>query len=1203
MSGLQEPQLTALADTFSAGADLLTSRSASLAALAAMLGLQTPVTFASVTDTLAVARLAEAPHPPERSWLTSAGHASALRAGDALRSAATALATAEAVALAYFTPQALHEDAAGLAARLASHHGLGKMGGEYRQDKKALAAFTAPGISSDAAQRHLGLVVAWQRAAAEFSQAEQEHARPLGRYYAGRHTDFSAVAQALGVAETALHLVRGQDTSRVADYLAGDRQASPAELAASLDRDLRSWWEGGAAPRELAGGTVADAIAWLRAQCDLLRAVAARTGAVGAAAGRPVTAAQAVELVRLRAAADDAHGRLAARHADFAGIFGPLYDGPGTDLAAVRDAFAWAARLRELIGGAAAAPLSEAQAQAVSVTRSTPGLENAAAAWRSARDSLLAAFDAGRRDALRADLDDYADADDFLRTLRQDTAGQDEWHAYQRARAALAGFGLADAVAYCVAQRVPAEQVPSVVERALLQGWAEQVLQSDPALSASRALERDALVAEYRELDAALIDTAAGEIIRACNSRRPRPDLGEAAMIAREAQKKRKHMPVRRLLELTRNAALAVKPCFMMSPLTASQFLPADLRFDVVIFDEASQVLPGDAINCVYRGSSLILAGDQKQLPPTSWMFAGTGDDEEWTEEGDDVADFESVLDLSKGAGVFRNLSLRWHRRSRHEALIAFSNFSFYDGKIITFPGAGGDGPDVGVAFFHVPDGIYRRGTSRDNPVEAAAVAERVIHHYTTRPQLSLGVVAFSESQAAAIDRAVTAARLEHPELERFFDSEDRLRGFFVKNLETIQGDERDVLIFSVGYGRDENGKLTMNFGPLNKPGGERRLNVAITRAHYRNEVVASLRAGDITESAAAGVRHLRRYLDYAERGMAALALDTASGGDAESPFEESVIGVIRSWGYDVTPQVGTAGYRIDIGVRHPGQPGAYCLGVECDGYQYHSSRAARDRDRLREDVLRGLGWRLHRIWGTAWYRDRNGAEAALRSAIEEASATPVTGLLPGASLASVPPPRPAAAAVVDLREAVFDAVPSWAVPYAVAPVPVLLPWVDPSEPGNGYYMADAVKAVVAVEGPVHVDVLRARLRAAWDIGHIGSKIRANIDDAIIQSGVTRDQDFLLPSAGLVTVRTPVPGCERTVVQVHHTELNAALVGYVKDAVGIGEDELSKRVAKLYGWNRRGPEITDRLHERVTALLGSGVLSGTSASLTVTRTG
>ena len=280
------------------------------------------------------------------------------------------------------------------------------------------------------------------------------------------------------------------------------------------------------------------------------------------------------------------------------------------------------------------------------------------------------------------------------------------------------------------------------------------------------------------------------------------------------------------------------------------------MHFDMVIFDEASQVSPGDAINCIYRGDALILAGDQKQLPPTSFFTAsGPDDGDEWSEESDDTADFESVLDLAKSAGVFRSLTLRWHYRSRHEALIAFSNMSFYQGSLITFPGANANGPDVGIELFHV-NGTYRRGTTRDNPAEAAKVAERVIHHFDTRPHRSLGVVTFSEGQAVAIETALRDVRRNRPDLDRFFDTASRLRGFFVKSLEAVQGDERDVLIFSVGYGPDENGKITMNFGPLNRQGGWRRLNVAITRAHHRNEVVSSLSAGDIPQSAPAeGVR------------------------------------------------------------------------------------------------------------------------------------------------------------------------------------------------------------------------------------------------------------------------------------------------------------------------------------------------------------
>jgi superfamily I DNA and/or RNA helicase len=405
-----------------------------------------------------------------------------------------------------------------------------------------------------------------------------------------------------------------------------------------------------------------------------------------------------------------------------------------------------------------------------------------------------------------------------------------------------------------------------VIERALLQDWAEYQLRADPALAPLRAVGRDALVSGYQQLDRALTAAAAEDIINACNARRPRSDSGESAVIYLEAAKN-KHMPVRGLIEQTRHVIQAIKPCFMMSPLAVSQYLPAGMHFDVVIFDEASQISPADAINCIYRGSALILAGDHKQLPPTSFSGSGAPDDaKEWPAESGETSDLESVLDLAKGSGAFENLTLRWHYRSRHEALIAFSNAAFYQGRLVPLPSGDSSAPDAGIELFY-GEGTYRRGTSRDNPGEAARVAQRVIRHYDTRPALSLGVVTFSEAQAGAIETAIGKAREQRPDLDRFFTN-DRLRGFFVKNAESVQGDERDVLILSIGYGPDENGKLTMNFGPLSKQGGWRRLNVAITRARYRNEIVSSIRAGDIPASVTSeGLRHLRRYLDYSLGG------------------------------------------------------------------------------------------------------------------------------------------------------------------------------------------------------------------------------------------------------------------------------------------------------------------------------------------------
>src|SRR5690606_25143254 len=574
----------------------------------------------------------------------------------------------------------------------------------------------------------------------------------------------------------------------------------------------------------------------------------------------------------------------------------------------------------------------------------------------------------------------------------------------------------------------------------------------------------------------------------------PRPNLGQAAVIQREAEKKSRHMPVRTLLDKTSDIVPRVKPCFMMSPLTVSQFLPPGYRFDVVIFDEASQVRPQDAVNCIYRGDSLIVAGDQKQLPPTD--FFAQADDSDDDEYDEDVPDsFDSLLDMCKGSGLIRSLPLSWHYRSRHEGLIAFSNRQFYGGGLATFPGSRETGDDVGVTFIKVP-GVYERGRSRSNPIEADAVAQRVLHHYRTRPDLSLGVVAMSDAQAHAIEEAVERARTAHPDLERFF-SEDRLHGFFVKNLETVQGDERDVIILSVGYGRGPDGRLTMAFGPLNRENGWRRLNVAVTRARHRVEVVSSISGSEIREGSNRSLNHFKKYLDYAERGHAVLEhAPLADDAAPESPFEESVLDVLTGWGYDVQPQVGVGGYRIDMAVRHPALPGRFALGIECDGAMYHSSKAARDRDRLREQVLRGLGWDLHRIWGTDWYRNRPEAETRLREAVEAAIARMTEeneANEPGDDLITTPvvaePPHAADQPRVTMEPVDEGQRREWATTYRRAHLEGRLYYYEMHEPESRGLLQELFREILEVEAPIQREVLYRRAATVWGVVRIGTRI------------------------------------------------------------------------------------------------------------------
>ena len=334
----------------------------------------------------------------------------------------------------------------------------------------------------------------------------------------------------------------------------------------------------------------------------------------------------------------------------------------------------------------------------------------------------------------------------------------------------------------------------------------------------------------------------------------------------------------------------------------------------------------------------------------------------------------ESVLDDCLGANV-PQAKLRWHYRSRHESLIAFSNDRYYDGDLITFPSPVTS--DRAVRLVPVTRGTYDRGGKRTNQAEAEAVVAEVVRRLetavaTTSGRASIGVVTFNAEQQRLIQDLFDKAQGERPQIAHYFGTGIE-EPVFVKNLETVQGDERDVILFSIGYGPDAAGKVYMNFGPLNRKGGSRRLNVAITRARTELLVFATLRPDQMTLSPTTpdGVRDFKHFLEYAERGFGALvrAAD-APVATVDSPFEQAVKEMVEAKGWILKSQVGVSGYRIDLGVEHPDQPGRYLAGIECDGATYHRSATARDRDRLREHVLRGLGWEIVRIWSPDWWRN-----------------------------------------------------------------------------------------------------------------------------------------------------------------------------------------------------------------------------------------
>jgi very-short-patch-repair endonuclease len=568
-----------------------------------------------------------------------------------------------------------------------------------------------------------------------------------------------------------------------------------------------------------------------------------------------------------------------------------------------------------------------------------------------------------------------------------------EWCSWQKARQEGMQLGLAPVIARLESTDGHTIDIPALFERSFRRTLLFEIIERESALRDFFGREHNERIERFRELDEKLA-TLSRDLIRARlaagiprdhgNDDIPKAEIG---LLRKEIGKRMRHIPVRQLLGRIPTLLPRLKPCVLMSPLSVAQYLEASHEtFDVVIFDEASQIPVWDAIGAIARGTQLIIVGDPKQLPPTNFFSSGGSDDDDDLTPGE-YKDLESILDELMTHGL-RHKRLQWHYRSRHEGLITFSNRQYYENDLLTFPS-----PEMahgGVRFRHLPDARYDKGKSRTNRVEAEALVQELISRLLDEkaPRRSYGVVTFSQAQQQLIENLLDEERRKHPEIENHFGDEPPIEGepVFVKNLENVQGDERDVIFFSVCYGIDEAGKISMNFGPLNRDGGERRLNVAVTRAKHEVLVFSGLKGDqiDLTRTRARGVRDLKYFLDYADRGPRALiaANQASPHGEADSEFERMVADRIRAAGFEVHHQVGCSGYRIDLAVVDPENPGRYLLGVECDGATYHRAATARDRDKLRQAILEGLGWKLHRIWSTDWWHDSKKEMETLRNVL-----------------------------------------------------------------------------------------------------------------------------------------------------------------------------------------------------------------------------
>ena len=873
-----------------------------------------------------------------------------------------------------------------------------------------------------------------------------------------------------------------------------------------------------------------------------------------------------------------------------------------TDLGPALPALRWiAAQERKLGGAARLREQVDAAPPDADLAALADDLRQAAAAWTERWNEIARILDLDPEEAFGASAVETVGAAILQARLGDWIAAPNEiegWHRLASAARHVSELGLEEFRDRLADGRLSPDYAAESLDFVRAEAVWNRLRDTEPRLESIDGEERSRKVEVFKRLDQQLQSLAAQEIVLRHFRSLPPGAAGQVGVIRGEVAKKTRHMKLRQLLDKAGEAVAAIKPVFLMSPLSVAQYLtPGGLTFDLLLIDEASQVRPADAMGAIMRCRQVVVVGDQKQMPPTSFFDRQVASEEPGPDLDDiaeiqaaQVGDMESILSLCESRAMAGGM-LRWHYRSQHPSLIEVSNHEFYDNDLICPPSPQLAGRGIGLSFVHV-DAQYERGKKRNNPKEADAVAEEVLAHARKHPDESLGVVALSVSQRDTIQNKIEFLRAEHPELEAFC-KEGKDEAFFVKNLENVQGDERDVIFISIGYGKDAGGYMSQNFGPVSSEGGERRLNVLFTRSRKRCRVFSSIRQGDIRVDTTkhAGPRVLKRYLKYAETGE--LDIPVLTGAEMDSPFEEAVAKALHGHGYRVAAQVGSSGFRIDLAVYDPDDEGRFLLAVECDGARYHSSRWARERDRLRQIVLEQKGWTFHRIWSTDWFYSRDSEMAKLLDALDRArsadAAVRAPAPVPAAAEVERAQPEPAPeqerAAYV---EADFSIDSSSYLALHEAPPAVV---------------GDAVVRIVEVEGPVHVDEVSRRLARLWGYQRTGSRIQAVAEEAVRAQAATgrigwsdgAAQRFLdiggrAGTLGVRDRREVRSQSLRKLEMLPPSEIRAGILDAVRRNVGIDLDDCASEVARMFGVRPGRSAMRACVESHAGELVGEGAL-------------
>lgn len=789
------------------------------------------------------------------------------------------------------------------------------------------------------------------------------------------------------------------------------------------------------------------------------------------------------------------------------------------------------------------------------------------------------------------------------------------WCAYLQARARAEQAGLAPLIAPFEAGKLSTAQLMPAFERGVYKACAEYYMTIDEGLRSFTGGVFEEKIARFAQTERQYEQLTREEIYARLSARIPHmvqeaSQSSEAGILQRAIRSGGRGISIRRLFEQIPHLLRRLTPCMLMSPLSVAQYLdPMGGKFDLVVFDEASQVPTSEAVGALARGEQAIIVGDPKQLPPTSFFAkASPADGEE-----EIVEDLESILDDCLALGM-PEAHLLWHYRSRHESLIAFSNTQYYGNRLLTFPSPA---EPVSRVRWQQVDGFYDRGRTKMNRAEAEAVIADLRRRLLDPAQrgMSMGIVTFSSVQQSLIEDLLDEALREEAELERLVAALPE--PIFIKNLENVQGDERDIILFSIGYGPDAAGKATMNFGPLNREGGWRRLNVAVTRARHEMVVFSTLRAHQIdsNRTRAEGVAGLRLFLEYAEKGKHALPASANGPGGIkaeDTSLHQSVARTLEEHGYIVDLHVGSSGYRIDLGVASPRNPEEYLLGVMLDGPFYAEASTARDREILRPLVLQQLGWSIRRLWAPDWWENRAEQAELLLQAIRELEQRPPepipqqapeleAGLKPGLELAQLDPGGSDAAAADGLppnRELPPARTDAWRKPYAAAALPAV-----PYEAEAFYssehtrYILDQLNKLVEEEGPIAYSLLCRRMLHSWGISRMGARVDRRLNELLSRLGLEQ-------TVGNSTVfywpRTVAPADysdyrlaaadqdRRNAEELPPQEIANAVRAVLAAEISLPEEDLARQLIRLFGYARTGAALDRAMREGIELACASG---------------